>query len=207
MLQQDTVCRDDLFRLAAEKDHPDADAVFDQMGFDPNSSRAQVINGANFYVRSTDHSRRLFADVSWWLTHFFVQDIGVLMMHCRSRRGLKCFYFPYKLVSGWEWIASEQRNGPFWMQVDGESDTGGKIDRFKEYGFYFIHDNGSCDAAAVIKARSAIAHGNVPKVISPSKKQHLRAAALAEGAFRLPIIGEYLKTYVLLGIYFIDHLI
>lgn len=90
--------------------------------------------------------------------------------------------------------------------MDGESDTRTKIDQFKEYGFYFLHENGSCDSEAVNRARLAMAQGIVPIVISPSKKQHLQGAALAESAFQLPIIGEHLKTYVLLAMYFVDHL-
>lgn len=78
MLQQDTVCRDDLFSLVGETLEPDADAIFDQMGFDPDSSRARVINGKIIfpYHQSSDSVITfIHADINMLLTIDFLSRV------------------------------------------------------------------------------------------------------------------------------------
>lgn len=57
MMQQDTFWRKNLFELNLEE-NKDFDALFDQIGDDQNSERAEWVNGILYYCLSRLHYRR-----------------------------------------------------------------------------------------------------------------------------------------------------
>ncbi|CAJ0605038.1 unnamed protein product [Cylicocyclus nassatus] len=58
------------------------------------------------------------------------------------------------LITNWHWLHAERRNtSPSFIQFDGEANLGGKIERMKQLGFYFLKEDGkTCDRRSVENA-------------------------------------------------------
>uniref|UniRef100_A0A914W1M9 Nucleotide-diphospho-sugar transferase domain-containing protein n=1 Tax=Plectus sambesii TaxID=2011161 RepID=A0A914W1M9_9BILA len=96
MLQQDTFWRGNLFEMNLEQQYENADVLLDQMGYVDDGPRAGWTNGANWFIRPTEISKRLFDDIAWYQTNMYTQDTGVINLRCHSQSSLNCSFIPYK---------------------------------------------------------------------------------------------------------------
>ena len=95
MMQQDTFWRANLFANNPEKSPEIVDALFDRMGYDENGARASWLNGANYFVRPTEQSRRVFEQVAYYASHYFTQKMALLIYFCHTDE-FNCKYLPYR---------------------------------------------------------------------------------------------------------------
>uniref|UniRef100_A0A1I7XEF7 Nucleotid_trans domain-containing protein n=1 Tax=Heterorhabditis bacteriophora TaxID=37862 RepID=A0A1I7XEF7_HETBA len=149
MMQQDTFWRKNLFDLGFEDDMS-FDALFDQIGVDENSMRAEWVNGANFFIRANNDTLMFFERLSDKLAHWYTPDMGFLF-------NSKFYLFNFKIAHSWEWMYTAQKNPPYIMQLDCETDGGSKLMQLGKFGFHFVDSNGTCDYEKirnVIKERS-----------------------------------------------------
>lgn len=51
-----------------------------------------------------------------------------------------CFF---RLGHSWEWMYTDQRDPPYLMQLDCETDGGSKLQQLARFGFYFTKIDGS----------------------------------------------------------------
>ncbi|VDM69084.1 unnamed protein product, partial [Strongylus vulgaris] len=101
--------------------------------------------GANFFIRANNDTIKFFERLSDKLAHWYTPDMGVMIHQCHTWGRPRCAYFPYELAHSWEWMYSEQKNPPYIMQLDCETDGGSKLMQLGKFGFQFIDSNGTCD--------------------------------------------------------------
>uniref|UniRef100_A0A0K0D559 CUB domain-containing protein n=1 Tax=Angiostrongylus cantonensis TaxID=6313 RepID=A0A0K0D559_ANGCA len=49
------------------------------------------------------------------------------------------------LAHSWEWMYTSQKNPPYILQLDCETDGGSKLMQLGKFGFHFVDSNGTCD--------------------------------------------------------------
>ncbi len=114
----------------------------------------------------------------------------------------------HSIVNCWEWLDTDRSHPPMAMQLDCETDNGGKIGQMRKMGFYFIndaHDDHTpiCNMSAVAHARQSVLDGTVPwKRKSWGRVQFTLLWIIADFILRLPILGELIKPILpALGFY------
>ncbi|KAH7727448.1 Protein Y57G11C.31 [Aphelenchoides avenae] len=161
MMQQDTFWRKNLFDLRLEDNH-EFDALFDQIGDGVNSQRAEWVNGANFFIHANEYTLEFFEAVAAKLAHWYTPDMGIMIHQCHTWKRPRCNYIPHKLAHSWEWMYTEQRDPPYVIQLDCETDGGSKLQQLAKFGFYFTQPDGrTCNPDAVRKAQETMQAGRI----------------------------------------------
>ncbi|CAK5081839.1 unnamed protein product [Meloidogyne enterolobii] len=78
MQQQDTFWRKNLFDINLEE-KLGFDLLFDQIGYEENSKRAEWVNGANFYVKANKYTQEFFEGIANKLSHWYTPDMGIMI--------------------------------------------------------------------------------------------------------------------------------
>uniref|UniRef100_A0AC35U5H5 Nucleotid_trans domain-containing protein n=1 Tax=Rhabditophanes sp. KR3021 TaxID=114890 RepID=A0AC35U5H5_9BILA len=203
MMQQDTFWRKNLFDLDLESDKS-FDALFDQIGDDGNSYRAEWVNGANFFVRSTEDTLKFFERMAEKLAHFYTPDMGIMIHQCHTWGSPKCAYIPHKIAHSWEWMYTKQKDPPHIIQLDCETDGGTKLMQLAKYGFHFTKEDGTtCDFDAVAKVTEQMANSKIEvhrARLSWGRLQFKVYWYIVDCMLMIPGIGPLLKPYLpLLG--------
>ncbi|KAI6186168.1 Nucleotid-trans domain-containing protein [Aphelenchoides besseyi] len=202
MMQQDTFWRRNLFDLRLEDDHS-FDALFDQIGKDEQSQRAEWVNGANFYIHANNYTLEFFEAVAAKLAHWYAPDMGLMIHQCHTWNRPRCQYISHKIGHSWEWMYTDQKDPPYILQLDCETDGGSKLQQLARFGFYFTHEDGrTCNPEAVKLARKRMDEGKV-EVTDPSlfrlswgRFQFRLYWWLVDHILMTPIIGPLLKPYL-----------
>uniref|UniRef100_A0A914WQ83 Nucleotide-diphospho-sugar transferase domain-containing protein n=1 Tax=Plectus sambesii TaxID=2011161 RepID=A0A914WQ83_9BILA len=163
MMQQDTFWRDNLFELDLESEG-NYDMLFDQLADSEDSPRAEILNGANFYVRANNRTLQYFNRVAERLKHWYTADVAIMFHQCYTRKDneSRCEYLPFNVAHNWQWIYSEQKNPPYIIQLDCETNYGTKLDTLASYGFNFtMADRITCNPAAVKETRRRAITGSL----------------------------------------------
>ncbi|RCN49326.1 hypothetical protein ANCCAN_04576 [Ancylostoma caninum] len=198
MMQQDTFWRKNLFELGFEDDMS-YDAIFDQLGVDETSMRTNWVNGANFFIRANNDTIKFFERLSDKLAHWYTPDMGVMIHQCHTWGRPRCAYLPYELAHSWEWMYSEQKNPPYIMQLDCETDGGSKLMQLGKFGFHFVDNNGTCDHEKVRQARERMEAGKIEvrrNFPSWGRLQFKAYWYIVEYILWTPYIGPLLKPYL-----------
>uniref|UniRef100_A0A0N5BDE1 Nucleotid_trans domain-containing protein n=1 Tax=Strongyloides papillosus TaxID=174720 RepID=A0A0N5BDE1_STREA len=203
MMQQDTFWRKNLFELELENDMS-FDALFDQIGDDGNSQRAEWVNGANFFVRANNGTLKFFQRVADKLAHWYTPDMGIMIHQCHTWGNPKCAFIPHKIAHSWEWMYTKQENPPYIIQLDCETDGGTKLMQLAKYGFHFTKEDGrTCDYEAVEKIREKMGKGKIEvhrAKLSWGRLQFKVYWWIVDYILMTPVIGPLLKPYLpLLG--------
>lgn len=150
----------------------------------------RVLAGANFFVRASNRTLEFFEAVSAKLAHWYTPDMGIMIHQCHTWPSIKCSYMPHKsfflleaeqrggcrLAHSWEWMYTTQKDPPYIIQLDCETDGRSKLAQLAKYGFHFIREDGSCDAEAVKRTRDRMEAGKI-EVRSPrEEKEESRCA-------------------------------
>uniref|UniRef100_A0A914CBN5 Nucleotide-diphospho-sugar transferase domain-containing protein n=1 Tax=Acrobeloides nanus TaxID=290746 RepID=A0A914CBN5_9BILA len=199
MMQQDTFWRKNLFDMNLE-DQYDFDALFDQIGHDDQSQRAEWVNGANFFVHANNYTLEFFEALSAKIAHWYTPDMGIMIHQCHTWGRPTCKYITHKVAHSWEWMYTEQRDPPHIMQLDCETDGGSKLQELAKFGFYFTKPNGrTCDLDAVRSAQLRMEQGKVE--VGPTRQSWGRLQFrvywwLVDYILSIPFFGPYLKPYL-----------
>ncbi|MFH4976019.1 hypothetical protein AB6A40_002728 [Gnathostoma spinigerum] len=200
MMQQDTFWRKNLFDLNFEDNHS-YDAIFDQIGDDNNSQRAEWINGANFFVHANNYTQAFFEAVARKLAHWYTPDMGVMIHQCHTWGKPNCSYMPHKIAHSWEWLYTDQSNPPYVMQLDCETDGGSKLQQLAKFGFYFMRSDNHrlCNQTAVDVIRHRMETGRVEVTSAKLSWGRMSFRGLwwiADHLLSTPIVGPFLKPYL-----------
>ncbi|KAI6183977.1 Nucleotid-trans domain-containing protein [Aphelenchoides bicaudatus] len=204
MMQQDTFWRRNLFELNLEDDYS-FDGLFDQIGKDEESQRAEWVNGANFFIHANNYTLEFFEAMAEKLAHWYAPDMGIMIHQCHTWSRPKCQYISHKIGHSWEWFYTEQKDPPYILQLDCETDGGSKLQQLARFGFYFTHKDGrTCNPKAVDLARKRMDEGRV--VVDENNQSWLRLSWgrfqfrlywwLVDHILMTPIVGTFLKPYL-----------
>uniref|UniRef100_A0A915M6P8 Nucleotide-diphospho-sugar transferase domain-containing protein n=1 Tax=Meloidogyne javanica TaxID=6303 RepID=A0A915M6P8_MELJA len=187
MQQQDTFWRKNLFDINLEQ-KLGFDLLFDQIGYEENSKRAEWVNGANFYVKANKYTQEFFEAIASKLSHWYTPDMGIMIHQCHTWKTPHCEYIPHLIANSWEWMYTEQKNPPYIMQLDCETD-GRKS------------DGRTCNKKAVHKAQQAMERGEVdigkgPVRLSWGRFQFKVYWWLVDYILCTPGLGSFLKPYL-----------
>ncbi|ETN71920.1 hypothetical protein NECAME_19109, partial [Necator americanus] len=103
------------------------------------------------------------------------------------------------LAHSWEWMYSEQKNPPYIMQLDCETDGGSKLMQLGKFGFQFVDRNGTCDHEKVRLARERMEAGKIEvrrNFPSWGRLQFKAYWCIVEYILWTPYIGPLLKPYL-----------
>ncbi|CAI4233403.1 unnamed protein product [Auanema sp. JU1783] len=202
MMQQDTFWRRNLFELGYEDDMS-YDAIFDQIGIDEHSMRAEWVNGANFFIRANNETLEFFERLSDKLAHWYTPDMGVMIHQCHTWEKPRCAFIPHKIAHSWEWMYTAQKDPPYILQLDCETDGGSKLMQLGRFGFHFTNGNGTCNFQKVQQARLRMEEGkvdvsytNVRFFPSWGRLQFKAYWMIVDYILWTPIIGPFLKPYL-----------
>ncbi|VDL84871.1 unnamed protein product [Nippostrongylus brasiliensis] len=198
MMQQDTFWRKNLFELGFEDDMS-YDAIFDQLGVNEKSMRTNWVNGANFFIRANNDTIKFFERLSEKLAHWYTPDMGVMIHQCHTWGRPRCAYFPYEMAHSWEWMYTAQKNPPYILQLDCETDGGSKLMQLGKFGFHFVDSNGTCDHEKVQLARERMEAGQIEvrrNIPSWGRLQFKAYWYIVEYILWTPYIGPLLKPYL-----------
>ncbi|VDD90935.1 unnamed protein product [Enterobius vermicularis] len=200
MMQQDTFWRANLFDLDLE-DNPRYDALFDQIGDGENSERAQWINGANFFIKADNGTLQFFEYLAKKLKNWYTPDMGVMIHQCHTWEKPKCAYIPHKIAHSWEWMFTDQRDPPYIIQLDCETNGKSKLMELAKYGFYFMNDddNRLCNQTAVEIIRQRMTEGKIQTRETPNSWGRFQFKIywrIVDHMLSIPIIGASLKPYL-----------
>lgn len=203
MMQQDTFWRKNLFELNLE-DNYEYDAIFDQIGYNADSKRAEWVNGANFFVRANNDTLKFFEAIARKIAHWYTPDMAVMIHQCHTWKKPKCAYIPHKLANSWEWLHTDQKNPPYIMQLDCETDGGSKLMQLAKYGFYFMDNDNNrvCNQSAVDLVRQRMEEGDIrpskPGLLGLSwgRLQFRAYWWIVDYMLSVPIIGNLIKPYL-----------
>ncbi|TMS35323.1 hypothetical protein L596_002752 [Steinernema carpocapsae] len=199
MMQQDTFWRKNLFDLKFEENEQ-FDVLFDQIGDDQNSQRAEWVNGANFFVHANNKTLEFFEAVASKLSHWYTPDMGIMIHQCHTWGTLNCSYIPHKIAHSWEWMYTAQKNPPHIIQLDCETDGGSKLMQLAKFGFYFTESDGrTCNPAAVNLARQRMENGTIEVTrarLSWGRFQFKMYWWLVDYILMIPYMGPFLKPYL-----------
>lgn len=108
-----------------------------------------------------------------------------------------------RIAHSWEWMYTAQKNPPFLMQLDCETDGGTKLQQLARFGFYFTKSDGrTCDLEAVKKAQISMEKGKVEVGnrtwfnMSWGRFQFRVYWFLVDCLLRTPYIGLFMKPYL-----------
>uniref|UniRef100_A0A914WST6 Nucleotide-diphospho-sugar transferase domain-containing protein n=2 Tax=Plectus sambesii TaxID=2011161 RepID=A0A914WST6_9BILA len=198
MMQQDTFWRANLFDLNLEY-NSDYDMLFDQIGDSADSPRAELVNGANFFVRANNKSLEFFNAIANKLSHWYAPDMAIMIHQCYTwgHNRSKCEFMSQRIAQSWEWIYTEQKNPPYIMQLDCEVRTGSKLSHLARYGFSFtLSDGKTCNQSGVEMARHRMNTGAVDASKSQLSWGRIQFKAyyfIADWLFRcIPYVKPYL---------------
>ncbi|KAL3098184.1 hypothetical protein niasHS_002020 [Heterodera schachtii] len=209
-MQQDTFWRRNLFELDLEQNNNEHiepkepyDLLFDQIGHGKKSQRAGWVNGATFFIRANNDTRLFFEAVADKLAHWYAPDMGIMIHQCNTWEKPKCAFIPHNIANSWEWMYTEQRNPPYVIQLDCETDGRSKLQQLAKFGFYFTKEDGrTCDPEAVRRTQQIMGKGQVdvggPVSLSWGRFQFKVYWWLVDYILCTPVIGPYLKTYLAL---------
>lgn len=177
------------------------DALFDQIGDGEGSERAQWVNGANFFVRANNDTLLFFEHLARKLSSWYTPDMGVMIQQCHTWERPKCAYIPHKIAHSWEWMFTDQRNPPYIIQLDCETNGGSKLMELAKYGFYFMNNDNSrvCNASAVKVIRRKMREGRIETRKTPSSWGRFQFKIywkIVDYILSTPIIGKFLKPYL-----------
>ncbi|PAV88959.1 hypothetical protein WR25_22768 isoform B [Diploscapter pachys] len=175
MLQADTLWRSSLFDYFESKETT-SDILLDQQGHE-----------------NTIESRNLISDWLEWQRTIYVTDPDLVKMFC-LREDYRCEFIDYRIVSGWEWIYSEQTNPPSLIQMDGETE-GNKTSVLRQYGFWFINEKGKCDREAVDRAIQSVKNSQVPRIVTSSKEKQKIILKIGGIINSIPVFGHFSSIY------------
>ncbi|PAV76048.1 hypothetical protein WR25_02857 [Diploscapter pachys] len=198
MMQQDTFWRKSLFDLNLESNMA-YDALFDQIGVDEKSKRAEWVNGANFFIRANNDTLLFFERMADKLGHWYTPDMGIMIHQCHTWKKPVCAYIPHKIGHSWEWMFTSQKDPPYIMQLDCETDGGSKLAQLGKYGFHFIEKDGTCNHTKVEMARERMNSGKVEVQRTFSSWGRMQFKAywyIVDCILSTPIIGPYFKPYL-----------
>ena len=95
--------------------------------------------------------------------------MGIMIHQCHTWGTVKCAYIPHKFVMteitnrvlsriahSWEWMYTDQKDPPYIIQLDCETDGGSKLMQLGKFGFHFTNRDGSCDEEKVRVRRFGI---------------------------------------------------
>uniref|UniRef100_A0A914X534 Nucleotide-diphospho-sugar transferase domain-containing protein n=1 Tax=Plectus sambesii TaxID=2011161 RepID=A0A914X534_9BILA len=200
MMQQDTFWRENLFELNLESGG-NFDLLFDQIGDSTDSQRAEWVNGANFYVRANNRTLEFFQSMASKLAHWYTPDMAIMIHQCHTwGNQSNCNFMPHRIAHSWEWMYTAQKNPPYIMQLDCETDAGSKLDQLAKFGFRFTQDDGrTCNQAAVEQARERMNMGTVDvrrAMLSWGRFQFIVYWYITDFLLWLPIVGQLIKPYL-----------
>uniref|UniRef100_A0A7E5A1N0 Nucleotid_trans domain-containing protein n=1 Tax=Panagrellus redivivus TaxID=6233 RepID=A0A7E5A1N0_PANRE len=202
MMQQDTFWRKNLFDENFEDD-TSFDALFDQIGDDEDSLRAEWVNGANFFVKATPDTLTFFEAIADKLKFFYTPDMGIMIHQCHTWSSPKCKWIPHKIAHSWEWMYTEQTHAPAIMQLDCETDGGTKLQELAKFGFYFTEADGrTCKPSAVHQAAARMEAGQIEigrhswLKLSWGRFQFRMYWWIVDMILWMPILGPFLKPYL-----------
>ncbi|VDN59339.1 unnamed protein product [Dracunculus medinensis] len=193
MIQPDTFWRKNLYFLKWK--NIAYDILVDQRGSEasPESYKYQM-NGANFHIKNPEPMKKFFDNVFWYQLNFYVTDPEIIRFFCRQSTLYRCKFIPYKFISGWEWIYTNQNDPPYFIQLDGET-SGGKIQALKDYKLWFLNDDLTCNNKTVNNALKMVLKGQVPKIKTSSKLKQLFYIGIGQLLNEIPIIGKFHEIY------------
>uniref|UniRef100_A0AAF5PX44 Nucleotide-diphospho-sugar transferase domain-containing protein n=2 Tax=Wuchereria bancrofti TaxID=6293 RepID=A0AAF5PX44_WUCBA len=200
MMQQDTFWLKNIFDLGLEENY-EYDAIFDQIGFNNVSQRAEWINGANFFVRANNSTVKFFEAVARKLAHWYTPDMGIMIHQCHTWKEPKCSYIPHKIANSWEWMYTNQKNPPYILQLDCETDGGSKLMQLAKFGFYFMNSDNHriCNQTAVDVARKRMEDGKIEVSrtrLSWGRFQFKVYWWIVDRMLSVPILGTMMKPYL-----------
>uniref|UniRef100_A0A0R3RKE2 Nucleotid_trans domain-containing protein n=1 Tax=Elaeophora elaphi TaxID=1147741 RepID=A0A0R3RKE2_9BILA len=200
MMQQDTFWFKNIFDLGFEENY-EYDAIFDQIGFDNVSQRAEWINGANFFVHANNSTVKFFEAVARKLAHWYTPDMGIMIHQCHTWDKPKCNYIPHKIANSWEWMYTKQKNPPYILQLDCETDGGSKLMQLAKFGFYFMNSDNHrvCNQTAVDLARKRMEDGKIEVSrtrLSWGRFQFKVYWWIVDQMLKTPILGALMKPYL-----------
>ncbi|OZC11763.1 hypothetical protein X798_00943 [Onchocerca flexuosa] len=200
MMQQDTFWRKNIFDLDIEENY-EYDAIFDQIGYDNHSVRAEWVNGANFFVHANNSTVKFFEAMAHKLAHWYTPDMGIMIHQCHTWEEPKCSYIPHKIANSWEWMYTDQKNPPYLLQLDCETDGGSKLMQLAKFGFYFMNSDNHrvCNQTAVNIAQKRMENGEIEVFktrLSWGRFQFKVYWFIVDNMLKIPILGAMLKPYL-----------
>ncbi|MCP9261377.1 Nucleotide-diphospho-sugar transferase domain containing protein [Dirofilaria immitis] len=200
MMQQDTFWFNNIFDLGIEENY-EYDAIFDQIGHNNYSVRAEWVNGANFFVHANNRTVKFFEAMAHKLAHWYTPDMGIMIHQCHTWKEPKCSYIPHKIANSWEWMYTDQSNPPYLLQLDCETDGGSKLMQLAKFGFYFMNSNNHrvCNQTAVNLIRKRMENGEIEVYktgLSWGRFQFKVYWYIVDILLNIPIIGAILKPYL-----------
>lgn len=200
MMQQDTFWRNNFFDLMLE-DNYEYDALFDQIGDGKDSKRAEWINGANFFVRANNDTLRFFKALARKLNDWYAPDMGIMIQQCQTWSKPKCAYIPHRIAHSWEWMFTDQKNPPYIIQLDCETNGGSKLMELAKYGFYFMNSDNHriCNRSAVDVARQRMNDGKIEARRTPGSWGRFQFKVywkIVDYILSTPVVGSFVKPYL-----------
>ncbi|KHN71226.1 hypothetical protein Tcan_08113 [Toxocara canis] len=135
------------------------------------------------------------------LAHWYTPDMGIMIHQCHTWGKPKCSYIPHKIAHSWEWMYTEQKNPPYIMQLDCETDGGSKLMQLARFGFYFVNSNDrrTCNQTAVDVARARMEAGQIeaPRArLSWGRFQFKVYWWIVDYMLWTPVLGPLMKPYL-----------
>uniref|UniRef100_A0A915Q6P2 Nucleotide-diphospho-sugar transferase domain-containing protein n=1 Tax=Setaria digitata TaxID=48799 RepID=A0A915Q6P2_9BILA len=200
MMQQDTFWLKNIFDLGFEENY-EYDAIFDQIGYDKDSMRAEWVNGANFFVHANNNTVKFFEAIARKLAHWYTPDMGIMIHQCHTWKEPKCSFIPHKIANSWEWMYTDQKNPPHILQLDCETDGGSKLMQLAKFGFYFMNSDNHrvCNQTAVDLARKRMEDGTIEVSrtrLSWGRFQFKVYWWIVDRMLSTPILGPLMKPYL-----------
>ncbi|CAD6185197.1 unnamed protein product [Caenorhabditis auriculariae] len=193
MIQQDTYWDDNLLRMNFSNTH-------DDIVFDRASENGPLIAGGYYLAKPTTSAReyfkRLSNDISWW----YAPDNAYMTSLCEISGIAKCGGLPFSLITNWQWLDSQGEVPPKFIQFDGETKLGGKLEKMRRLGFLFLNeDRRTCNQSAV-EAAPKVLHSKISKwnqVASYSHSQFKLYQSIVDSFYSNPVSSWLLNRFVL----------
>ncbi|CAI5455291.1 unnamed protein product [Caenorhabditis angaria] len=196
MIQQDTFWNDNLLNINLTS-YENADIVFDRA-----SELGPLVAGGYYYAKPTENAKSYFAklasDISWW----YVPDNAYMTALCEVGGLANCGRLPFNLISNWQWLDGSLETPPSFIQFDGETQLGGKLEKMRRIGFYFLNDNDqtTCNLSVLEETRSRLHNPSAQKLAVPlsgSVKQFKFYQNLVDTFYATKIGAIFMNHFVL----------
>ncbi|VDM20581.1 unnamed protein product [Wuchereria bancrofti] len=156
---------------------------------------------ANFFVRANNSTVKFFEAVARKLAHWYTPDMGIMIHQCHTWKEPKCSYIPHKIANSWEWMYTNQKNPPYILQLDCETDGGSKLMQLAKFGFYFMNSDNHriCNQTAVDVARKRMEDGKIEVSrtrLSWGRFQFKVYWWIVDRMLSVPILGTMMKPYL-----------
>ncbi|EJW75223.1 hypothetical protein WUBG_13870 [Wuchereria bancrofti] len=127
--------------------------------------------------------------------------MGIMIHQCHTWKEPKCSYIPHKIANSWEWMYTNQKNPPYILQLDCETDGGSKLMQLAKFGFYFMNSDNHriCNQTAVDVARKRMEDGKIEVSrtrLSWGRFQFKVYWWIVDRMLSVPILGTMMKPYL-----------